>query len=580
MCNRQMFVLFPILIFSLVLILGVGLSCGSALPISEQIATEGIVGDGGGQESASERKPVLRIPYAQTWYGGAVFYQIFVRSFADSNGDGIGDLQGIISKLDYLNSGKDDDNSDLKIAGLWLTPIFKSGSYHGYDVQDFQSIDPVYGSMADFEQLLTEAHRRGIKVILDLVLNHSSNRHPWFVDSASGPSASKRDWYVWSASDPGWKHPFSTNRSPWVLLNNAYYYAIFSPAMPDLNLNNAEVKAEIKRVIDFWLDKGVDGFRLDAVRYLVADSEDTQADSVHTHAFLKDIVAHAHKRNAQALFVGEAWTTSSAVAQYFGDGDELDLCFHFDLVDAIDRAFARERASAVAMALGLIISLYPDIGFNAPILGNHDHKRLMSRIGHSFSAAKLAATLLLSLPGTPFIYYGEEIGMGNSQAEGDIAKRTPMQWDATSKAGFSTGIPWTALYGKQEQISVAAQGDQQDSLLQHYRRIIRLRNNTPVLKHGSLLIPEHSDSESGAGFSLLRQYEGQTLLAIFNFSETKAIDVSVKLDKALRLPSAQTLKDLISNTPISLKLDASEQTIGISSIPPHGFILLQWPTDE
>lgn len=514
------------------------------------------------------------IPYEQTWYGGGVMYQIFPRSFADSDGDGIGDLQGILSKLDYLNTGTPNSSSDLKVSGLWLTPIFRSGSTHGYDTEDYKALDPVYGSLADLKALLQAAHQRGLRVILDLVINHSSRNHPWFLDSSSGPSATKRDWYVWSQTDPQWEHPFTTGSSPWHPLGGWYFYGVFSSAMPDLNLENNAVKQEIKSIIQYWLEQGVDGFRLDAVRYLIAKGPKSQIDIPETHTVLREFVAFARTIKPDVLFVGEAWTTTDAVAQYFGQGDEMDLCFQFDLVDAVDRTFQRSRSSSLQQTLNLMLQSYANLNFNAPVLGNHDLKRLFSRLGKSWAAAKLAATLLLTLPGTPFLYYGDELGLGNSTDAGDLSKRAPMQWENNTKAGFSSGIPWTRLAGQQEQISVQVQDKDPQSLLSWYRQVIRIRNSSLALRYGDMTLLSLDPTSANSALAYLRTYQGKPTLVILNFSDSQEVKPVLTLDPSLLQRVVGKQQDSLSKQEISLTAGTTPGTLTLPSLAAHtGWII-------
>lgn len=510
-------------------------SCGDVLDPGSEVSPKETQGADASATDSSPKETVAvkdnapfvnkHVPYEKTWYGGSVMYQIFPRSFYDSNGDGVGDLKGIQAKLDYLNTGKSESTDDLKVAGVWLTPIFKSGSYHGYDVEDYKALDPNYGSMADFQAFLDAAHKRGIKVILDLVINHSSRNHPWFKDASSSEQASKRDWYVWSNEKLDWEHPFSPGQSPWRALGAWYFYGVFSTSMPDMNLKNTKVRDAFKDVIKFWLEKGVDGFRLDAIRYLIAEGKDKQKDSQSTHEVLKEFVKYAQPVNKDVLFVGEAWTTTEEVARYFGQGDEMDLCFHFELVDAVERAFQRGRASTIFQAMGHVLSHYKELNFNSPILSNHDLKRLHPRLGKSWEASKAASTLLLTLPGTPFVYYGDEIGLGNSAESGDKSKRSPMQWDTSKQAGFSKGLPWGRLSGSQDSTSVEVQSKDPNSLLSHYRNLIRLRNASSTLRFGDMTLLESSDP---AVFAFLRSYKGERVIVFLNVSESKVASTELK----------------------------------------------------
>jgi alpha-amylase len=239
----------------------------------------------------------------ESWAHGAVFYEVFVRSFQDSNGDGKGDLRGLASRLDYLNDGDPERGDDLGVDAVWLMPVFASPSYHGYDTTDYETINKDYGSGDDFALLIREAHRRGIRVIIDLVLNHTSREHPWFLESASSPSSPKRDWYVWSPTDPHWKKPWDPSSETWHPLGGAYYYGLFWAGMPDLNYRTPAVREEMKRIAALWLGRGVDGFRLDAVRHLVENGPDEQVDQPETHAYLKEFAAYVRSVKPEAVLV-------------------------------------------------------------------------------------------------------------------------------------------------------------------------------------------------------------------------------------------------------------------------------------
>ncbi|HSN87979.1 MAG TPA: alpha-amylase family glycosyl hydrolase, partial [Thermoanaerobaculia bacterium] len=265
------------------------------------------------------------------WARGAVFYEVFVRSFQDSNGDGIGDLPGLISRLDYLNDGNPATDTDLGVDALWLMPVFNSPSYHGYDTVDYESIEPDYGTTADFQRLLDEAHRRGIRVIVDLVVNHSSAQHPWFIESSASPRSSYRDWYVWRADNPGWKQPWGGSNDTWHEKNGAFYYGVFWGGMPDLNYFTPAVREEMKRIAALWLRRGVDGFRLDATRHLFANGPgEGQNDQPETHVYLKEFSEHVRKASPHAVLVGENWTQTPIIARYF---DDLPMNFNFPLAE-------------------------------------------------------------------------------------------------------------------------------------------------------------------------------------------------------------------------------------------------------
>jgi glycosidase len=429
-----------------------------------------------------------------------VFYEVFVRSFEDSNGDGKGDLPGLIARLDYLNDGNPATETDLGVDALWLMPVFASPSYHGYDTTDYETINPDYGTNADFARLLAEAHRRGIRIIVDLVINHTSVKHPWFVESASSPSSPRRDWYVWSPTDPGWAQPWNASGRSWHQDHGAWFYGVFWEGMPDLNLRTAAVREEVKRIAALWLARGVDGFRLDAARHLVETGPgDGQSDTAETHQFLKELAAHVRAIKPDALLIGEAWTETPIVATYYGStaqvpgGDELPLNFDFKLAERILEGTSAGEARGIVEKLREVQAMYPPGATDVPFLTNHDNVRVATELGGDAGKLRSAAAVLLTLPGTPFLYYGEEVGLENGNAkDGDPAKRTPMPWDATAGGGFTTGKPWYPFAAGREHASVAAQTADAGSLLSHYRKLIRARHASPALAHGALeLLTEH-----------------------------------------------------------------------------------------
>jgi len=427
------------------------------------------------------------------WANGAVFYEVFVRSFQDSNGDGKGDLAGLISRLDYLNDGKPETDSDLGVDALWLMPVFASPSYHGYDTTDYERVNPDYGSNADLTRLCTEAHRRGMRIIVDLVLNHTSREHPWFIESASGPTSAKRDWYLWSSMDLHWPQPWNPVGSTWHQKNGAWYYGLFWAGMPDLNLRTPAVRTEMERIAALWLARGVDGFRLDAVRHLIEDAGgEGQNDTPETHAFLRRFAAHVRTVKPDAVLVGEAWTETPKIAVYYGStekvpgGDELPLNFDFPLAKKIVEGVEVGESRSIAATLREIASTYPPGATDVPFLTNHDMRRVASVLKGDAGKLRSAAAILLSLPGTPFLYYGEEIGLLNGTADGDEAKRTPMPWNGGAGGGFTTGTPWYRFAPEQATTHVAAQTGDPRSLLSHYRRWIRARHASPALARGEL----------------------------------------------------------------------------------------------
>lgn len=481
--------------------------------------------------SPSERE-VVPVPsraasagWDHEWARGAVFYEVFVRSFQDSDGDGIGDLPGLISRLDDLNDGDPATTTDLGVDALWLMPVFESPSYHGYDTTDYLKIEPDYGTNADFLRLLDEAHRRGMKVIVDLVVNHSSSQHPWFVAASSSPASPYRDWYVWSATDPGWKQPWGGNTGTWHRSGDAFHYGVFWSGMPDLNWKNASFRGEMRRISALWLERGVDGFRLDATRYLVeTGAGGGQADTPETHAALKAFAAHVRGVKPQAFVVGENWADTAVIATYYGSkevpgGDELPASFNFPLSDLVLKAVASGNAAPVAAKLEEVARVYPAGAIDAPFLTNHDQVRLATQLGRNAARLRNAAAILLTLPGAPFLYYGEEVGLENGPTGGDESKRTPMPWDATPGGGFTTGTPWFAFAPGRETANVAAQRNDPSSLLSRYRSLIRARTSSKALRKGEITL---LSARSGVTpfLAFLRASAGETVLVVHNLSDS------------------------------------------------------------
>jgi len=452
------------------------------------------------------------------WWNGAVVYEVFVRSFLDSNGDGSGDLAGLISKLDYLNDGDPATTADLGVDAIWLMPIYPSPSYHGYDVTDYDGVNPDYGTPASMDTLISECHKRGIRVVLDYVPNHTSIQHPWFSDS------SRRDWYVWSTANPGWTQPWSSSAT-WFPSGAAWYYAVFWSGMPDLNWKTEAVRAEMRAAAGSWLARGVDGFRLDAVRYLVEDGAGLQQDRPATHADLAEWTQGVLAANPHAMVVGEAWTDTPTIATYFGStamvpgGDGLPLLFNFPLADSVVSGVAASSALAIASTLDSVARTYAAGTADAPFLTNHDQERVASRLAGNPAKLKLAAAILLTLQGTPIIYYGEEIGMLNGSCSSDECKRTPMAWDATAHAGFTTGTPWWPHAPGAATANVASETGDGSSLLSRYRQLIRVRKGSPALSRGGTT---RLSTEDANVLSYLRTAAGETVLAAHNLGSGTA----------------------------------------------------------
>lgn len=454
------------------------------------------------------------------WWNDAVFYEIFVRSFYDSDGDGIGDLNGVIEKLDYLNDGDPATTDDLGITGIWLMPIMQSPSYHGYDVVDYFTVDDEYGTNEDFLRLMEEAHQRGIRVIVDLVLNHTSSQHPWFVSARDDVNSPYRDFYIWSEEDPGYKGPWGARA--WHPSSTGYYYGIFWEGMPDLNYNNPAVTAEMQEVIRFWLeDMGADGFRLDAVKHLIEDGR-IQENTPATHEWLRGFYAFYKGINPDTVTVGEVWSSTAEVVKYIGD--QLDLAFEFDTAQAMLRSAKFENRDYILDAHRLVTARYPRNQF-ATFLTNHDQERAMSELRENANHAKMAASLLLTGPGVPFLYYGEEIGHVGGKPDENI--RTPMQWSDEDNAGFTSAtIAWRAPQRNYREVNVAAQADDPDSLLSHYRRLIHTRSDHAALRVGDWREVEVEDKRL---YAFLRHSDNETLLVLINLSGEPISDYSLSL---------------------------------------------------
>ncbi len=468
-----------------------------------------------------------------SWWRDGVFYQIYPRSFQDSNGDGVGDLPGITARLDHLN-GRDDS---LGIDAIWLSPFYRSPMKDfGYDVSDYRDVDPAFGTLADFDRLLAEAHRRGIRVIVDLVPNHTSDEHPWFVESRSSTDNPRRDWYVWRAGRNGappnnWRSWFEGVGPAWTRdeRTGEWYLHHFLPGQPDLNWWNEGVRAAMDGVMRFWLDRGVDGFRVDVAHGLVKDPRlrgnprvrvfgrpaprDRDLDEVHeVHRRWRRVIDEYPDRMA----VGEVHVRDlRRLVRYYGRDDELQMPFNFHLL--------RQPWSAAGFR-GVVDEwerLLPAHAWPNATLSNHDVVRHATRYG--VERARVAAMLLLTLRGTPFLYYGEEIGMTNVPIPADRVvdvvgrdgERTPMQWDASPNAGFTSADPWLPVAADLGRVSVAAQRGDPTSLLSLYRRLVRVRRGSDALRRGAYRV-----LPSGPGvYAYERTAERERLVVVLNFTD-------------------------------------------------------------
>ena len=487
------------------------------------------------------------------WYKDAVFYEIYVRGFFDSNGDGIGDFKGLTRKLDYVQW--------LGVDCIWLLPMYLSPLRDGgYDIADYYSVLPEYGTLEDFKEFLDEAHRRGIRVIADLVVNHTSDSHPWFQEAVSSPDSPKRDWYVWSDDPSRYGEAriifTDTEKSNWTWHEGAqaFYWHRFFSHQPDLNYDNPEVQQAMLDVCDFWLDQGLDGFRADAVPYLY-EREGTNCENLpETHAFLRRLRAHVAEKYPNALLLAEANQWPEDVVEYFGRGDEFHMGYHFPIMPRLFMALRQEDRRPIVE----ILERTPDIPENCQwgmFLRNHDEltlemvtdeerdylyneyakdrrmrlnvgirRRLAPLLDNSHRRIQLLNALLLSLPGSPFLYYGDEIGMGDNIYLGDRdGVRTPMQWSSDRNAGFSQAdferlyfpVINNPVYGYNS-VNVESQMRYDSSLLHWMRQMIHLRKQHHVFGRGTMKFVK---PENRKVFAFVREHEGERVLCVFNLSQ-------------------------------------------------------------
>lgn len=456
------------------------------------------------------------------WWQETIIYQIYPRSFQDSDGDGIGDLKGIISRLDYFNY--------IHVGAIWISPIFSSPMKDfGYDISDYKNIDTIFGTLEDFDKLLDEAHKRGLKVILDFVPNHTSDQHPWFKESRKSRSNPKRDWYVWADGVNGgppnnWQSVFGDSAWTYDTITDQYYLHQFLPGQPDLNYWSGDVLKSMKDVLTFWLDKGVDGFRLDALKFLLEDpllrnesclSMDDYKRDCHSpsyenlnHTFtanfpgIHNIIKEWRKlfdsysdNGSVKLMVGEVYDDIPTVMSYYGDNDECDFPFNFLLVELPQQNWT---GTGVNVTVSKWLDMSPKGAWPNWVVGNHDNPRIASKIGVKRSA--IVSMLLLTLPGTPTVYYGDELGMTNvfvavneTQDPQGIKQwnksrdfeRSPMQWDNSTFAGFTNGDhPWLPVAPKHILASVNVEKEKSDnrSILSVFRQLAALRSHSSVLQ--------------------------------------------------------------------------------------------------
>ena len=451
-----------------------------------------------------------------SWTRGAVCYEIFVRSFFDSDGDGIGDFNGLTQKLDYINDGNPATQRDLGARCVWLMPIMPSPSYHGYDATDYYRVNPQYGTNEDFKRFVAAAHRRGIRVLIDMVLNHASSEHPYFKEALLDPASPFRAWFRFAPAPQG-QGPWGNvawHKNPY---RDEYYYGVFWHGMPDLNYAHPPVRDEAKKVATFWLrEMGVDGFRLDAIPYLMEEGG-RLAGTPGTHAFFREYGAHVRNVAPESYTVGEVWDSVGAMLPYYPD--QLDSHFAFELSNAIVNAVRTGHAKDMLAGYLRLQAAFPAERWS-PFLRNHDQTRTATEFRGNVARQKLAASLLLTLPGLPFIYYGEEIGMTGDKP--DPRLRTPMHWATGRAAGFTTGHPWEPLQPDSNTATVATQDVDPGSLLNLFRRLIHLRAATPALANGALIPVQTSDSTTAA---FLRLDAQRPVLVVANLGDVPRADV-------------------------------------------------------
>jgi len=495
----------------------------------------------------------VRLTDDPTWYKDAIIYELRTRSFFDSNDDGIGDFRGLASKLDYL--------LDLGVTALWLLPFYPSpGRDDGYDIADYQNVHPDVGTLADFEYFLAEAHRRGLRVITELVLNHTSDEHPWFQRARRAPAGSpERDFYVWSDTPDRYRDAriifkdFEPSNWSWDRIAGAYYWHRFYNHQPDLNFENPAVQEALLGAVDFWLAKGVDGLRLDAVPYLY-EEDGTNCENLHkTHVFLKKLRAHVDAKFANRMLLAEANQWPEDAAAYFGNGDECHMNFHFPLMPRMFMAIHMEDRLPLVDIFAQTPEVHPSCQW-ALFLRNHDEltlemvtdeerdymyrayahqtamrinlgirRRLAPLVGNSRRKIELLTGLLLSLPGTPVLYYGDEIGMGDNVYLGDRnGVRTPMQWSMDRNAGFSRANPQRLILPvvidpeyHYESLNVENQQGNPTSLLWWTKRLVALRKRFPAFGRGSI---EFLSPANPRVLAYVRSYEGKSVLVVANLS--------------------------------------------------------------
>ena len=496
------------------------------------------------------------------WWKSAVFYQVYPKSFQDTDGDGFGDLRGVIGRLDYLEK--------LGVDGIWLSPVYASPQKdNGYDISDYRGIDPRFGTMEDMEELIARARERGISIIMDLVLNHSSDRHPWFLAAKADRESPCHDYYIWRDGTPDtppndMTATFGGPAWTWVPETGQWYFNMFSPWQPDLNWENPTLRRELYDMIRFWVDKGVEGFRLDVIDNIgKTPDEKITFNGPHLHEYIRELRREAFREDT-LVTVGEAWSADVETAKRYAnpDGSELSMIFQFEHT-TLDQ---KSKWEPIPLSLVKLKKCYErwqnglrGKGWNSLFLNNHDLPRTVSRWGddgkYRVESAKMLAAMCHGMQGTPYIYQGEELGMTNirlpieqyddleiknayreqleqGRPEEDILSaiyargrdnaRTPMQWSAGPNAGFTTGEPWLPVNPNYTEINAVAALADPDSVFYFYQKLIALRKAYPVFRDGDFQLLEAEDEQR---FAYVRETEREALLVVCNFTAETLPDV-------------------------------------------------------
>lgn len=496
----------------------------------------------------------------QNWWQEAVMYQIYPRSFQDSNGDGIGDIKGIISRLDYLEK--------LGITGIWLSPVYKSpNDDNGYDISDYEAIMAEFGTMSDMETLILEAEKRGIKIIMDLVVNHTSDEHPWFIEARKSEENKYRDYYIWRDAPADGSLPndlksiFGGPAWQWDETAGQYYLHLFSKKQPDLNWENEALRQAVYEMMNFWIDKGIGGFRMDVIDLIGKQPDDgITGNGPKLHDYLKEM-HQATFGGKNLLTVGETWGATPEIAKQYSNpaNKELSMVFQFEHI-GLDEAEGQTKWDLIPLEIPKLKEVFSkwqtelgDEGWNSLFWNNHDLPRIVSRWGNDkeyrVESAKMLAILLHMMKGTPYIYQGEEIGMTNNpvtdieqiddiesrnmyferleegyskeailhsiNAKGRDNARTPMQWSNAKTAGFSTGHPWLAINPNYEKINVDAALEDENSIFYTYQKLIALRKENPIIVWGEFELLKDTAEEV---FAYIRSYKDENWLIVANFS--------------------------------------------------------------